>query len=372
MGGSNLRIIGPFAPFDIAFVIAFLFSVVQSGFRFDINFLLFCLLPILGLALIPFNNVAHTFLITELRFYLYLPMVYYVSRYFIVNYDSFFDHEFVKIMLVNMSFLLLLYLNLNEGNFVYNFFNDVSNVDPLELSAREGRTMGLTPIFLSFMMMMYVHSKQTLNNKVLLLYTLLIFVSFAKSGSRQLFVCAMLPMLVYIIKRKNIYLFLMMALGVLITPLFLSTGNVERMANIANPTNDSSFMFRVINVANMLSTMYVDGTLLRGYGIGSNYDFFHLGQMYYSFYLDNSFVTMIYKVGIVIALAFWLLVYNYSKGLGKFTRLSFASMLIIPGAISYALVLDPAYLLGYFVACNVLSLENQNKEEALLSIPLNN
>jgi hypothetical protein len=94
--------------------------------------------------------------------------------------------------------------------------------------------------------------------------------------------------------------------------------------------------------------------LLTGFGIGSNYDIYLTGMDRFGYFLDNTFLTMIYKVGLPVTLGYlFFIIKIFSKIDDRYLRYFIFSFLLIISVISYHFISNPGYLLTGLVLMNM-------------------
>jgi hypothetical protein len=193
---------------------------------------------------------------------------------------------------------------------------------------------------------------EKIKQNIILLYSILVVIVFLQSGGRTYFIYNCIPIFYYFIRKKNkglsIVFFFVLFLGIIFSVKNFSNSEFySRFFNIVNLQNDSSFMYRVENIFEMFKTFNIFNALF-GNGIGSNYIVFLYGWKE-SFFLDNSFITLVYKVGILGSLIFCSVFCVNKNVFPKDVYVFEIISLLIISSVSYHVILNPVFVFGYFV-----------------------
>jgi O-Antigen ligase len=352
-GGATGRLILGFGFFDLLLVFLLILSIpkIWKSYykvkRRDFIVYMICFLIIAGGSLRAFymglEGSKNEFFITELRFFLYIPVLYFVTIHFKFNI-SHFEKVLPYIILV---YLILWGVFLHNDSLLYKLFNgnDIQSIGNLE------RLNG-PPILILVPLLFILIKEKNLKPLSLGLYTALILLVFVKTGGRTYFIFHSLPIfyLIYT-KRKNLN-FSFLAITLVIASFFLlkEFTNVEffeRFLSITNATEDTSFMYRIYNIQVMLNKLK-GSSLWLGYGIGSNYEV-NLYGWKMSFFLDNTFLTLTYKIGLIGLLVFSLLFFIQRKHIPIDLYFFEILSLLLVASISYHIILNPVFIYGYFL-----------------------
>jgi hypothetical protein len=116
----------------------------------------------------------------------------------------------------------------------------------------------------------------------------------------------------------------------------------------------------------MWSTLTEQGyALFTGFGIGSNYDIYLTGMDRFGYFLDNTFLTMIYKVGVPVTLGYLVFIVKvFSQIDDRYLRYFVFSFLLIISVISYHFISNPGYLLTGLVLMNMFEQSNAVQAES--------
>jgi hypothetical protein len=354
-GGGTGRFSFGLGLFDFLLILMLLLSLLNEDYhsmRLDksnlIFFLFFSLILFIGFLsfYLNFNRLEHDYFLTEIRFFIYIPILYYLSTRYMLN--LFFLNRFLPYVL-SMYIFVWTFL-LNDDGFIFSFFNSSDNL----FIGDQERISGPSVLILVPLVLILIKEK-SFNLISLILYLFLILIIFIKTGGRTYFIYYLFPIffLLYL-NRKSLKNFIV-SLGFLLISFYLikeltSSVFFERFVNISNATEDSSFRYRVYNVEEMVSRLS-GYTLWFGNGFGSNYEVDLFGWKS-SFFLDNTFVTIVYKIGIV-GLMFFLIIFVLSvKYIPKDIYLFELCSLILIALISYHIILNPVFILGYFIVLN--------------------
>lgn len=351
-GGATGRFLLGFALFDIILVTLVCYSLIRiKGTIGLVDFkiiIILSLLIALGIISSQFGRSpdGYSYFITEVRFYLYLPMIYFISMTFRFSLD--YLEKILPVILV--VYMLIWGLLLTPGSLLFRFFNTgfVSSIgDHLRINGPH--VLILQPILL---LLLY---KKPVKSMIIILYSILIFLIFIKTGGRTYFIYYSIPLVFLMFKWRKNYKLVVLPIILLITSIILVkelTSQVffERLLKVFSVTEDTSFMYRFYNITAMIKH-FSGKILLIGYGIGSAYNF-ELFDMHTNFFLDNTFVTLIYKVGIIGLSAFlWIFVYEKSIIPIQVYLFELAGLILV-GSLSYHLILNPVFLFGYFLVFN--------------------
>lgn len=353
-GGATGRFVLGLGLFDFLLLMMFSISVYRITQTLkirtdDIKILgILFLILLIGILRAKFSieNVRHDFFITELRFFLYLPILYIITLKFKLCISV-----FEKVL----PFILLIYIFiwtvlLNPGTFIFDFFNNDFTYSMGTLERIKG-----PPILFLIPLLLILINQKPLKPLIIVLYTFLILAVFIKTGGRTYFIFYLFPIF-YIMykKRKNMKLFLLSVILILasyyVLKEFTSSVFFERFLNIVRVTEDSSFLYRVYNIEEMLSRLSSD-TLWLGFGIGSNYEVNLFGWKS-SFFLDNTFITLIYKIGLIGLIPFLSIFIIKKKYIPRDLYYFEIISLILIGSISYHIILNPVFVYGYFLIFN--------------------
>lgn len=352
-GGATGRLLFGFGFFDFLLIFMIILSIPKIWKRFyivkksDLIIYSICFLIIVAGSCRAFymglGGSKNEYFITELRFFLYIPVLYYITIHFELNINRF--NKFLPYILA--IYLLMWGIFLQSDSILFNFFNgnDIQSIGNLE------RFNG-PPILILVPLLFILIKEDKIKPLSLGLYSALILLVFIKTGGRTYFIFHTLPIfyLLYT-KRKNLN-FSLLAIALVIFSFFIlkEFTNVEffeRFLSITNATEDTSFMYRIYNIQEMLNKLK-GSSLWFGYGIGSNYEVYLYGWKM-SFFLDNTFLTLTYKLGIIGLLFFFLLFLIQKKYIPKDLYLFEIVSLILIASISYHIILNPVFIYGYFL-----------------------
>ncbi|WP_462281088.1 hypothetical protein [Salinivirga cyanobacteriivorans] len=365
-GGTFGRFFLGLSLFDFLLMATFFNVILSRKLKLNRNLLLYFLLFLYG-ALIAFLNKyvfavdkQFEFFITEGRFYLYIPILYLIilntkSLYEITDY--FYVHVFIFIVVYLLNF---------PGTIIYSFFNS----DLIELGIEEftenGRVRGLPIIPLTIMVLLYFKNKRP-RPIIIFLYLTAILVFYTRTESRTNLIFSLLPFVYLILNTKVQTKILILILTTLFVfyavPFLLDPESLQRFQNILNPLNDPAVNYRLLNYANMFTEL-ADNilVLIFGWGIGANYTV-NISIFLKSYFLDNTFLTMIYKVGVVGLIMFITILVKELKQFLLSTKLTFLLILLIPAISSYHVITQPAYLMAFFILSINEKRENQAFED---------
>lgn len=298
------------------------------------------------------SGLRSDYFITELRFYIYIPLLYYLSLEYKLNIDVF--KKILPIILI--TYLIFWGVLLTEESAFYQFFND----DIASRIGNEERISG-PPILALYPFLLILIKERSIKLLSLILYLALALLVFIKTGGRTYFVFSLLPIFYILFKNRKRLVWLVLSIILLFISFFLlkeftSSVFFERFLNIANAKQDSSFMYRVFNIEKMLNGL--NGTSLwLGNGIGSNYEFNFFG-LRTSYFLDNTFITLLYKTGIIGLILFLSIFFINNKWIPRDIYYFELLGLILIALLSYHIILNPVFIFGYFLILNYY--RNQN------------
>lgn len=351
-GGGSGRIIFGLGVFDVLLFVMLLISLSRLKRKegtLDIKFLsILFILILLGIlrAKLGVMNVSYEFFITELRFFLYIPILYFITLKIKFSIQVF-EKLLPFIILFNVFIWLFL---LRPGSFVYDFFND----DVIYTIGSHERIRGPSILILTPLLLLLINQK-SIKPLIIILYLVLVLLIFIKTGGRTYFIYYLLPLLFLMYKRrKNKKLLVLYSILILISIFILKeiTSSVffERFLKVAQVTEDSSFMYRIFNIQEMLSRLKGD-VLWLGNGIGSNYEVDLYGWKK-SFFLDNTFITLIYKIGIIGLFGFLSIFWINKNIIPRDLYIFEICSILLIGVISYHLILNAVFIFGYFLIFN--------------------
>lgn len=354
-GGANGRFLFGLAVFDILLLAIFFIAIFNRKDAFytihwvDLAvitvFLSFIFYGFLRRYYLP-GNVSYDFFITELRFFMYLPLIYYISVNLIFDINI-----FEKVLPYLLVFYIILWgVFITEGSALYNFFNDGGTTSIGE----QERISGPSVLILVPLMMILIRQK-SLSFITLILYNILILIVFIKTGGRTYFVFFLFPVFYLMYKKRGnlnlVFLAFIMIIGAIFTLKFTTEAAFfERFTKVTNVTQDGAFMYRVSNIIEMISRFDFPSFLF-GNGIGSNYDVI-IWFLHKSYFLDNSFMTLIYKIGITGLIIFLMIFFINKKCFPNDLYLFEIASLFLIAMMSYHIILNPVFLFGYFIILN--------------------
>lgn len=364
-GGATGRLIFGFGFFDLLLILMIglsipklmksQYKVCKSDFiTLSILFLIIfagsCRAYYMGL-----EGSKNEYYITELRFFLYIPVLYYITIQYKLDINRF--AKFLPYILVIYLFLwgILLY----RDSIIFNLFNG----DELHSIGNLDRLNG-PPILILIPLLLILVREGNIAPLSLGLYTALILLIFMKTGGRTYFMFHSLPIfyLIYT-KRKQLKFSLYAIALILISFLFLkefaNAALFERFLSITNVAEDTSFLYRIYNIKEMLDKLE-GSSLWFGYGIGSNYEV-NLYGWKMSFFLDNTFITLIYKIGIIGTLLFFSIFVIRKNSVPKDLYIFEIVSLILIAAISYHLILNPVFIYGFFLIKSYYKMNTKTK-----------
>jgi hypothetical protein len=196
-----------------------------------------------------------------------------------------------------------------------------------------------------------------------LLYLALITVAYIKTGARAALFVNLLPVFWLIYQKRSVWMLAALPVAASFIPLYVNAIQLKRFENIIHPLRDPAIRYRLENYRIMLfeqMPQYLH-TYFTGFGIGSVYDA-HVFKFYnHSYFLDNTFLMLLYKFGIVIAMVYIILVYSRVLHLSLKYQLYLIFFITIPALAMYHWILQPAYFIAYFLAIKFLTRENYTR-----------
>ncbi len=351
-GGTFGRFFLGLSLFDFVLIFTFFYVVLSRKVKVNTNLFLYLILFAYGAMVSFLNNYVfaadkqYEFFITEGRFYLYIPILYFIilntKSLYRIN-DFFYFHIFIFIVIYLLNY---------PGTFVYSFFNSELIDIGLKDFTEGARVRGLPIIPLTVMVLLYFKNKKP-NPVIVILYFAAILIFYVKTGSRTNLIFSLIPFIYLILKTKVQTKVIVSILTVLFVfyalPFLLDPGSLERFQNILSPLEDPSVNYRLLNYVNMATELSENiSALIFGYGIGANYTI-NISIFLKSYFLDNTFLTMVYKVGIVGLLFFIALLIRDLRGSSFSTKFVFLLILVIPAITSYHVITQPAYLMAFFI-----------------------
>ncbi|EWH14541.1 hypothetical protein KLA_04217 [Cellulophaga geojensis KL-A] len=358
-GGAIGRIYMGLSIFDLLLGITFLRSFFKNKLSNSALFFLIilCLGIISTLIGIIFTEVRYSYFLTEFRFYFYIPMYCQVIK------NSKFNNELInKYFRVLLILYLIIYVFLLEpGGFVFQVFNSIRSDLALDFV---GRILGPQVIFLSIVFFITLNSSKKINTLNTFLYSILIIIIYVKTGERTVFLTNILPIAWIIYEKRNIWMLSVIPILTTVIPLYINETQIKRFKRILNPLDDPAFIYRVENVRvmifeNMSQSIH---SFFLGMGFGSVYRAKVFTHPVESYFLDNSFVMLVYKLGIPVALFFLIYLYSRCWKLNLIQKVYLIIFITIPAVTSYHLILQPAYILSYFFAIKILNKKKNHNE----------
>lgn len=357
-GGTAGRFNFGLSLFDFILIISLAYIVITRKVKYNSNFLILLLVVVYGFAIseinVLLNNNNNLFLITEIRFYIYILLLYFISIN--INLDKNILSNYIFIIII---FYIILYLLIYNQYFPYTIFND--NKIALEFN-EVGRYIAPSPIFAVFLLIIHLEnckSKNTLysneNILIIILYILMVVIYFVTTGGRTVTIISFLPFLLLLRKfRYQVMLVISIYLVLESMPLIINEYNFMRFQNIFNPLEDGAINYRIINNTIMLNDIFTNNfAFYFGFGIGSVYNV-NISSFFSSFFVDNSFITIWYKFGLLIGLLFFTVIIRIIVKI-KTNILRIVSFLIIffISIMSYHLITNPVYLFGIFLLSRI-------------------
>jgi hypothetical protein len=362
--GNSGRVLFGFSIFDLLLLISlgwgfYICPKSNTGVFFWFFVIAFGIFSIVIARSITKSEISHSYIITELRYFLYFPLLFHVVSVYKIKTQG-----LKSILLFLITVYILIYLFLHEGSFLYNFFNTklVEGEDiPL---GHEGRISGPQILFLSIIVFIYFTTEDKLSIWLIILYCGLIFLVYIKTGSRTELIISALPFIALFLQKRSILPLLLIPIVLVIIPTFLNTIQLDRFYNILNPAGDSSLLYRIFNISIMLEQIFEDKfPLLLGYGIGSDYNVFLFGKEMHSYFLDSTPITLIYKIGLPLTIIVYLYLIRMSKNLSVKNQSYLLFFWMAPSLISYHLVTHQEYFLGYIFAISYFNSLNKRKSK---------
>lgn len=352
-GGATGRLLFGFGFFDLLLIFMIILSIPKISKTYykvsKSDFIIYsiCFLIIFGGSCRAYymglGGIKIEYFITEIRFFLYIPVIYYITVHFELDIKRF--AKFLPYILI--IYLILWGVFLHNGSIIYNLFNgtDIHSIGDLE------RLSG-PPILILIPLLLILIREKNITPLSLSLYTVLILLIFIKTGGRTYFILHSLPLFYLLYTKRKKLNFLILAIVLIISSFFFlkeftNAAFFERFLSITNATEDTSFMYRIYNINEML-TKLKGSSLWFGYGIGSNYEV-NLYGWKMSFFLDNTFLTLIYKIGIIGTLFFSSLFVFQKKYIPNDLYLIEIISLVLVASISYHIILNPVFIYGYFL-----------------------
>lgn len=364
-GGGTGRFVYGLGFFDFFLIISFVLSLARLERKIKIIEIrvfgsLFLILAIgVFSAKLGRHDIGYEFFITELRFFIYLPILYVITLSYRISI-SFFEKLLPVFLLLYIFIWAFL---LNPGTIVYSFFND----DIIASIGSQERITGPSVLILPPLLLLLIYQKP-IKPLIICLYSALVLLIFIRTGGRTYFIFYLLPLLFLIYKRRRNTRYALLAsvlivFSILILREVTSSEFYERFLNITNVSEDSSFMYRVYNIDLMLD--HLKGkVLLLGYGIGSNYEVSLYGWKK-SFFLDNTFVTLVYKVGVIGLFCFLMLFWLENQVIPRAIYFFEVFSIFLIGFVSYHLILNPVFVYGYFIILNYFRTYNSHQTQML-------
>ncbi len=352
-GGTKGRFIAGLGVFD--FLILYLF--VRSLRRLTLHQITLYLfgVAVYGVLVAAMNKflIHHTykdFFIAELRFYLYVPMIYQI-----VHTLEFKPSKLNLYLTVLILVYLVVYLFfMDYGSFLFEVFNEKRAKTAYDFL---GRIKGPPMIMLSMLYFITLNYKPKIYNT--LLYLLLITVVYIKTGERTVLFVNLLPVFWLIYEKRSIWMLAALPVAASFIPLYVNTIQLKRFQNILHPLRDPAIRYRIENYRILLFEKMPahPHTFLTGFGIGSDYDAHVFKYFNHSYFLDNTYLMLLYKLGLPMALFYIVLVYSRVGHLPLKYQLYLILFITIPALPMYHWLLQPAYLISYFIAIKFLTRE---------------
>lgn len=352
-GGAIGRLSFGFSLFDIILVTFFLISLkkgeIQDTSLFFFGFIIYgILIAVINMLVI---DKSYEYFILELRFYLYIPLYYQVIRTFDFNFKVL--NKYLTFILI--SYLLIFAFALDYGSFLFQIFNSDRSETAFDFV---GRISGPPTIFISMLFFITINYKPKLINNIL--YIVLIAFVYIKTGERTVLLTNIMPVVWLIYKKRSIWMLSAVPIFISILPLYINKTQIKRFQAILSPFDDPAFRYRIENFRIMLFEKMPEyiHSFFTGFGIGSVYDapVFHFRV--HSYFLDNTFLMLLYKYGFFFATLFFIVIYSKSIHLSNFKRFFLIIFITIPALTSYHLILQPAYLISYFFAIKIFNNDN--------------
>ncbi len=353
-GGAKGRFLMGFSLFD--FLLIFLF--IKSLKRLKIQWVSIYFLSIAAYGVLVsiitsyFTDIAYNFFILEFRFYLYIPLFYQIIK------SSNFEIKRVdKYLTVLILFYMFVYLFLLDyGSFVFDVFNTERPKNAFDFL---GRISGPPTVFLSMLYFISINIKSSIRNTVL--YLILISIVYIKTGERTVLLVNLLPLFCLIYKKRSVWMLAALPFAASFVPLYVNKIQLKRFYDILDPMNDPAIRYRVENFRILLFEKMPEHphTFFTGFGIGSDYDAHVFTGFNHSYFLDNTFLMLLYKFGFLVGLFFIVIVYSRIAHLKLTQQLYLLVFITIPALPMYHLVIQPVYLISYFLAIKFLTERNE-------------
>lgn len=352
-GGAIGRFSFGFSLFDILLVILFFVSLKQGKIQetslFFFGFIIYGVLIAIIHAF--FIDKSYEYFILELRFYLYIPLYYQVIR--TLDFDIKKLNKYLTFILI--SYLIIFLFALDYGSFLFTVFNPDRSEKAFDFV---GRISGPPTIFISMLFFISINYKPKLIN--IFLYIVLVAVVYIKTGERTVLLTNIMPIIWLIYKKRSVWMLSAIPIFISILPLYVNKTQLKRFQAILNPSHDPAFRYRIENFRIMLFDKMPEyiHSFFTGFGIGSAYDAPVFNFRIHSYFLDNSFLMLLYKYGLFFGILFFVVIYSKSMHLSIFKRLFLIIFITIPALTSYHLILQPAYLISYFFAIKIFNNDN--------------
>lgn len=362
-GGTLGRFSFGLSFFDFFLIPALTWLVIKRKISISKSLYLLIFLIIYGTIIIPINYYifitpkTYQYYITEVRFYLYIPLLFiYIENSKSINKIKLF-------FIINSILFIVIYLLDKPGTFIYNYFNEAILNTNIEDSFIKGdRVVGLPIIPLTAIMIVHILDK-TLKPYIIIIYSLTLALFYFKTGSRTNLLFGSLPFILLIFEsnpKKKFFITLSLAFILLLLLSIMEKDSLQRLSAIFHPLSDPSVNYRVLNYMVMMNDFINNPfNLIFGYGIGSNY-IVNLSFHIESFFLDNTFLTVIYKVGIIGLIILLLFIRKEISGLAVKYKIIFSLLLLIPAISSYHAITQPAYFMTFFIVNKVIRESKNN------------
>jgi hypothetical protein len=346
-GGVVGRVFSGIAIIDILILLTICYLVTSRPSTLKIRkrtFVIFLVLLVIGFLPKFLSGPSDDFRYfnIETRLYIYLPIITFIG------YNLILDFKYIKrILPFFLCFFLIIWLMDFPGSPVFHFFNTKESFVELagDLRINGPTAIGFMPVFLILI------QQRIQNLGLLFLYVLLVTIEFVKSGGRTYFLFEMVPLFYFTIKnvgkvRRFVFILFVLTMTFFVIRSVSSDFFIDRLFNVANATEDHSFNYRILNIAEMLDRIYRNQKIVFGNGFGFKYDVNLFGWKR-SFFLDNTYITLVYKTGVFGLVCFVLLFYyNLSKTPDNIILIYLGAIFII-GFVSYHLILNPVFLFQY-------------------------
>jgi len=355
-GGAKGRFLFGLSLFD--FVLVYLFLKSLKRLKIQWITIYFFAIALYGILIGFFNRfyIGHEYnsFVLELRFYLYIPMIYQIIKSL-----DFSDKNINKYLIVLILTYSIIYLfMLDFGSFFYTIFNEVRHEKAFDF---RGRVQGPPVIFISILFFISLNIKTRYYN--VFLYLFLLAVVYIKTGERTVLLINLLPIAWFIYQKRSVWMLAVLPFVASFVPLYVNKIQLKRFYDILDPMNDPAFRYRINNYSTLLFDKMPEHpyTFLTGFGIGSDYNITISGwNANHSYFLDNSFLMFLYKFGLFIAIVLLIIIYTRVLHLKRMHQLYLIVFISIPAMLSYHMVLQPAYLISYFLAIKLLTKNHEN------------